>query len=397
MKDLKNGVYLVGGARTPIGTFCGAFESVPAPVLGSIAAKAAIARSGVPKERVDEVIFGNVVSAGLGQNVARQVTIGAGLSPSVGATTINKVCGSGLKAVMLAAEGIKCGDAGVIVAGGTENMSRAPYLLEKARSGYRMGNGEITDSMIKDGLWDVYNNVHMGLCGDRCAEKYNFSRLQQDEFAVASFKRAQEATAKGIFAQEIEPVPVKMGKETVSFAEDENPKKFNEEKLRRLRPAFGEKGTITAGNASSINDGAAALLVLSPERLKELGVRPEARIVGYATFSQEPEWFTVAPIGAISKLLKMLSLEVKDVDLFEINEAFSVVPMAAMKELGIPHEKVNVHGGAVALGHPIGASGARTLVTLINALKHRGGKIGIDALCIGGGEAVAMAVELCDS
>jgi acetyl-CoA C-acetyltransferase len=396
MKDFKNGVYLAGGVRTPIGTFCGAFESVPAPALGSTAVKAAVAKSGVPKEQVDEVIFGNVVSAGLGQNVARQVSIGAGFGVNVGATTVNKVCGSGLKAVMLAAQGIKCGDAQLVVAGGTENMSRAPYLLEKARSGYRMGNGEITDAMIKDGLWDVYNNLHMGVCGDRCAEKYGFSREQQDEFAIASFKRAQEATAKGIFAKEIEPVQVKAGKELIKIAEDENPKKFNEEKLRKLRPAFGEKGTVTAGNASSINDGAAAIIALSPEKLKELGIKPEAMILGYATFSREPEWFSVAPIGAISKLLKMLSLQAKDVDLFEINEAFSVVPMAAMKELGIPHEKVNVHGGAVALGHPIGASGTRTLVTLINALKHRGGKIGVDALCIGGGEAVAMAVELCE-
>jgi acetyl-CoA C-acetyltransferase len=396
MKDLKNGVYLAGGVRTPIGTFCGAFETVPAPALGSGVVKAAVAKSGVPKEQIDEVIFGNVVSAGLGQNVARQVTIGAGLAPGIGATTINKVCGSGLKAVMLAAESIKCHDAAVIVAGGTENMSRAPYLLEKARSGYRMGNGELTDSMIKDGLWDVYNNIHMGLCGDRCAEKYGFSREQQDEFAIASFKRAQEATAKGIFAKEIAPVQVKAGKELVAVAEDENPKKFNAEKLRKLRPAFGEKGTVTAGNASSINDGAAAIIAVSPEKLNELGIKAEAKILGYATFSREPEWFTIAPVGAISKLMKMLGLEVKDVDLFEINEAFSVVPMAAMKELGIPHDKVNVHGGAVALGHPIGASGARTLVTLINALKHRGGKIGVDALCIGGGEAVAMAVELCD-
>ena len=395
MKNPKNGVYVAGGVRTPIGTFCGAFESVPAPALGSLVARAAIARSGDSKEQIDEVIFGNVVSAGLGQNVARQVSIGAGLAPNVGATTINKVCGSGLKAVMLAAQGIQCGDAGVIVAGGTENMSRAPYLLENARSGYRMGNGEITDAMIRDGLWDVYNNVHMGMCGDRCAEKYGFSREQQDEFAIASFKRAQEATVKGIFAREIEPVQVKAGKEAVMVAEDENLKKFNEEKLRKLRPAFGEKGTITAGNASSINDGAAALVVFSAEKLEELGIKTEARVLGYATFSREPEWFTVAPVGAIAKLLKLLSLEVKDVDLFEINEAFSVVPMVAMKELGIPHDKVNVHGGAIALGHPIGASGARTLVTLINALKEHGKKIGVDALCIGGGEAVAMAIELC--
>jgi acetyl-CoA C-acetyltransferase len=296
---------------------------------------------------------------------------------------------------MLAAQAVKCGDSSIVLAGGTENMSRAPYLLEKARSGYRMGNGELTDAMIRDGLWDVYNNIHMGLCGDRCAEKYKFTREQQDDYAVTSFKRAIQAAASGVSAAEIEPIQVKAGKDLVAVKEDENPKKFNEEKLRKLRPAFGEKGTITAGNASSINDGAAALAVVSTEKLKALGLKPEAKILGYATFSREPEWFTLAPIGAIQKLMKLLSLEVKDVDLFEINEAFAAVPMAAMRELGLPHEKVNVLGGAVALGHPIGASGARTLVTLLNALKQRKGRIGIDALCIGGGEAVAMAVELC--
>lgn len=388
-------VYLAGAVRTPIGAFCGAFESVPAPSLGSTAAKASLSRAKFPIDQVDEVIFGNVVSAGLGQNVARQVTIGAGLSPSVPASSVNKVCGSGLKAVILAAQAIKCGDASAILAGGTESMSRAPYLLEKARSGYRMGNGELVDAMIRDGLWDVYKNVHMGLCGDRCAEKFGFTREQQDEFAVTSFKRAIEATKKGIFAAEIELVSVKSGKEIVSIAEDENPKKFNEEKLRKLRPAFGEKGTVTAGNASSINDGAAAVLVVSGEKVQQLGVKPQAKILGYASYAREPEWFTLAPIGAIEKLLKRLSLKVSQVDLFEINEAFSVVPMAAMKELGIPHDKVNVHGGAVALGHPIGASGARTLATLLNALQQRGGKIGVNSLCIGGGMGVAMAVELC--
>ncbi|HTL59423.1 MAG TPA: thiolase family protein [Candidatus Limnocylindrales bacterium] len=392
---MNNEVYLSGAVRTPIGTFCGSLESVPAPALGSAVVKAAIARAGVPAEQVNEVIFGNVVSAGLGQNVARQVTIGAGLSPTVGATSVNKVCGSGLKSVMLAAQAIQCGDASMIVAGGTENMSRAPYLLEKARSGYRMGNGELVDTMIRDGLWDVYKNVHMGLCGDRCAEKYGFTREQQDEFAVTSFKRALEAAKKGSFAREIEPIAVKAGKETVMVGEDENPKKFNEEKLRKLRPAFGEKGTVTAGNASSINDGAAAVVVLSGEKVKQLALKPQAKILGYATYSREPEWFTLAPIGAIEKLLNKLSLSVAQIDLFEINEAFSVVPMAAMKELHIPFQKVNVHGGAVALGHPIGASGARTLTTLLNALKERGGRVGINCLCIGGGEAVAMAVELC--
>lgn len=388
-------IYITGGVRTPIGTFCGAFEQVPAVVLGSTAVKAALQRSGIPAEKVDEVIFGNVVGAGLGQNVARQVTIGAGLSPTIGATTVNKVCGSGLKSVMLAAQAIQCDDAAVIIAGGTENMSRAPYLLEKARSGYRMGNGEIIDAMIRDGLWDVYNQVHMGICGDKCADKFGITRQQQDDFAVASFKRAIEAAGKGIFAKEIVPVPVKAGKEIIQVAEDENPKKFNEEKLRKLRPAFGEKGTVTAGNASSINDGAAAVVVISGQTAQALNLKPEAKILGYATYSREPEWFTVAPIGAITRLLQKLSMTVADIDLFEINEAFSVVPMAAMKELNIPHEKVNVHGGAVALGHPIGASGARTLVTLVNAMKQRRAKIGIDSLCIGGGEAVALAVELC--
>lgn len=388
-------VYLAGAARTPIGAFCGMFEQTPAPALGSAVVRAALQRAGVPGERVDEVIFGNVVGAGLGQNVARQVTIGSGLAPSVGATTVNKVCGSGLKAVMLAAQAVQCGDAGVVVAGGTENMSRAPYLLEKARSGYRMGNGELVDSMIRDGLWDVYRNVHMGLCGDRCAERYGFTRDQQDDYAVASFKRALKASAEGAFADEIAPVEAKAGREVTVVKEDENLKKFNEEKLRKLRPAFGEKGTVTAGNASSINDGAAALVVLSQEKVAELGVKPLARVLGYATFSREPEWFTLAPIGAIAKLLGDLGLTAAGVGLFEINEAFSVVPMAAMKDLGISQDQCNVHGGAVALGHPIGASGARTLVTLVHAMKRRGVKRGIDALCIGGGEAVAVAVELC--
>ncbi len=393
--NMTNGVYVTGGVRTAIGTFCGALESVSAPALGSAVVKATVRRSGVPADQLDEVIFGNVVGAGLGQNVARQVTIGAGLSPSIGAMTVNKVCGSGLKAVMLAAQAIKCGDASVVVAGGTENMSRAPYLLERARSGYRMGNGEVVDAMIRDGLWDVYSNVHMGTCGDRCAERYGFTRQQQDDFAIASFKRAIAAGEKGIFTGEIEPVPVKAGKETAMVTEDENPKKFNEEKLRKLRPAFGEKGTVTAGNASSINDGAAAFVVVSSEKVKNLGLNPQARILAYATSSREPEWFTLAPIDAIAKLLKRIALTPDQVGLFEINEAFAVVPMAAMKELGIPHDKVNVHGGAVALGHPIGASGTRTLVTLLNAMKVRGARIGVNALCIGGGEAVAMAVELC--
>ncbi|HEX3356327.1 MAG TPA: thiolase family protein [Tepidisphaeraceae bacterium] len=374
-------VYLSGAARTAIGTFGGSLSHVPAAGLAAAAVKGAIAKAGISADTIDEVIFGNVIGAGLGQNVARQVSIGAGLSASIGATTVNKVCGSGLKAVMLAAQGIQCGDASVVIAGGTESMSRAPYLLDKARNGYRLGNGVLIDSIIRDGLWDVYNNVHMGTCGDACASKYNFTREQQDDFAVASFKRAQAAKKSGEFAGEIVAVE--------GVLEDENPKKFNEEKLRKLKPAFGKDGTITAGNASSINDGAAAVVVSGDDR----SAKPQAKILGFATFAQAPEWFTTAPIGAIDKLLKQLSLKVSDVDLFEINEAFSVVVMAAMKDLAIPHEKVNVNGGAVALGHPIGASGTRTLVTLIHAMKKRNAKIGVVSLCLGGGEAVAMAIE----
>jgi acetyl-CoA C-acetyltransferase len=387
-------VYLAGGVRTAIGAFGGAFAEVPATVLGAAVIKAAVTRAGVARDQIDEVIFGNVISAGLGQNVARQCAIGAGLGVEVGATSVNKVCGSGLKAVMLAAQAIMCGDSSIVVAGGTENMTRAPYLLQKARTGYRMGNGELIDAMIHDGLWDVYNNVHMGTCGDRCAARFNFTRRQQDDFAIASFQRALAAQSGGMFADEIVAVEAPSGKGTVSVSEDETPRKFNEEKLRQLRPAFGKDGTVTAGNASSINDGAAAIVVISAEKLTALGIKAQARILGYATASQEPLEFTTAPIGAIRRLLEKLSLKVAGVGLFEINEAFGVVPMAAMKELSIPHEKVNVHGGAVALGHPIGASGARTLVTLIHAMRRRGAKIGVDALCLGGGEAVAMAVEL---
>jgi acetyl-CoA C-acetyltransferase len=383
-------ILLAGGVRTPIGAFCG---SLAAPTLGSFVIKATLHRAGVPAEQVDEVIFGNVLSAGLGQNLARQATIGAGLSSAVGATTVNKVCGSSLKAVMLAAQAIRCGDADVIVAGGAENMSSAPYLLPKARNGYRMGNGEVVDSMIRDGLWDVYNNVHMGTCGDRCAEKFGFSRQQQDDFAVASYQRAIDAQNKCLFAAEIAPVEAVSRRATVTVDKDEGPTRFNEEKLRGLSPAFSREGTITAGNASSINDGASAAVVISTEKASELSVTPQARVLGAATFSREPEWFTLAPIGAIRRLLDKLGLSADEVDLFEVNEAFAVVPMAVMKDLRIPHEKMNVHGGAVALGHPIGASGTRVLATLLAAMKQRQARIGVASLCIGGGEAVAMAVQ----
>lgn len=388
-------VFLVGGVRTAIGGFGGGFSEMPAPALGSAVTKAALERAGIDAREVNEVIFGNVLSAGLGQNVARQVAMGANLNPAVGATTINKVCGSGLKSVMLAAQAIQCGDADVVIAGGTENMSRAPYVLNKARTGYRMGHGELTDTLINDGLWDVYNNMHMGLCGDRCAEKYNITRQDQDDFAVSSYQKALAAAESGVFADEIISLEAPAGRATVTIDKDEELARFNEEKLRQLRPAFGKEGTVTAGNASSINDGAAAVVVLSEEKVKELNITPQAKIVGYATHAREPEWFTLAPIGAISSLMEKLSLSTNDVDIFEINEAFSAVPMAAMADLGISPNKLNVHGGAVALGHPIGASGTRTLVTLLNALKHKDGKIGIDALCIGGGEAVALAVERC--
>ncbi|HEX4796570.1 MAG TPA: thiolase family protein [Humisphaera sp.] len=387
-------IFLAGGVRTAIGNLNGALSAVPATALGSVVIKAALQRAGVAANQVDEVIMGNVLSAGLGQNPARQSAMGAGLSHSVGATTVGKVCGSGLKAVMLAAQAVRCGDASVVVAGGMESMSRAPYLLEKARGGYRLGHGELLDSILRDGLTDAYGNFHMGTCGDSCAATYEFSRSQQDDFAVASYQRALAAIASGAFAREIVPVETPAGKGSVTVAQDEQPARFNEQKLRQLRPAFGGEGTVTAGNASGINDGAAAVVVLSEEKAKTLGVTPCAKILGYTTASREPELFTIAPIDAMSRLMDKLSLKVAEVDLFEINEAFAVVTMAAMKELAIPHEKVNVHGGAVALGHPIGASGARTLVTLLNAMERRHARIGITSLCIGGGEAVAMAVEL---
>jgi acetyl-CoA C-acetyltransferase len=390
---MKSEIWLAGATRTPIGGFLGSLAEVGAPALGSIVIRESLGRAGVPADQVDEVILGNVVGAGLGQNIARQAAIGAGLPVFVGATTINKVCGSGMKAVMLAAQAIQCGDAQAVVAGGTENMSAAPYLLPKARGGYRLGHGELFDAVIRDGLWDVYNDLHMGAFGDRCAAKTEISRQEQDDFAVASYQRALQAQKDKLFADEIVSVEIKGRKGSVLVAEDEGPGRFQEDKLRALRPAFDPSGTITAGNASSINDGAAAIVVISPERARSLGVNPQARILGYATFSREPKWFTLAPISAIDNLLKKLGLAVADVDLFEVNEAFSVVTLAAMKQLNIPHERMNVHGGAVALGHPIGASGARILVTLLNALKQRQGRIGLAALCIGGGEAVAMAVE----
>ena len=386
-------IYITGSKRTAIGGFMGGFAEVSAPQLGSAVAKASLGQAGVSGDEVDEVIFGNVLGAGLGQNVARQVAMGAGLGASVAATTVDKVCGSGLKSVMLAAQAIQCGDADIILAGGTENMSRAPYLLENARAGYRLGSGELVDAVIRDGLWDVYNDLHMGTCGDRCAKRYGFSRDDQDAYAINSYQKALRADKEGGFRNEIAAVNAPAGKTTRIADRDEEPLRFDENKLRQLRPAFSKDGTVTPGNASSINDGAASVVVLSKKKATRRGIAPEAKILGYATHAQAPEWFTLAPIGAIANLLSKLSLRVSDIDLFEINEAFACVPMAAARDLNIPAEKLNVHGGAVALGHPIGASGTRILVTLIHALKRRRARLGLAALCIGGGEAVAMAVE----
>jgi acetyl-CoA C-acetyltransferase len=390
---MANEAFIVAGVRTPIGALGGVLSTVPATELGATCVRALVERTKVPLDEIDEVIMGNVVGAGLGQNPARQAALKAGLPPSVDCTTINKVCGSGLKAVMLAAQSIKLGESGAVIAGGMENMSLAPYLVPQARAGYRMGDAVLIDSMIHDGLWDVYGDKHMGIYGDRCAAKCHFSKEAQDDFAVRSYTRARKAAAEGVFDDEIVPVEIKNKKGNVVVSNDESPARFNEDKLRALKPAFGSDGTVTAGNASSINDGAAALLVVSDAKCAKLRFKPIARIVGAATFSQEPEWFTLAPIGAMRVLLDKVNWPTDSVDLFEINEAFADVTMAAEQDLKLPPEKVNIYGGAVALGHPIGASGARILVTLLNALTRTGGTRGIASLCIGGGEAVALAVE----
>lgn len=384
---------IVAGVRTPIGSLGGAFSTVPVPQLGGTCIREALKRAGVQPDQVDEVVMGNVVSAGVGQNPARQASLAGGLPDSVPAATVNKVCGSGLKSVMLAGQSVTLGESEVVVAGGMENMSLAPYLLPGARAGYRMGHQKVVDSLIHDGLWDVYGDIHMGIYGDRCGAKYGFTREQLDDFAVRSYTRARQATADGIFAREIVPVEVPGRKGPTVVSEDEEPARFNEDKLRSLRPAFDPEGTVTAGNASSINDGAAAVVVVSEARCQSLNLTPVARIVGWSSFSREPEWFTLAPIGALKKLMEQIGWSVEETDLFEINEAFSTVTMAAETELGIPSEKCNVLGGAVALGHPIGCSGTRVLVTLLNALEHTGGRRGIASLCIGGGESVALAVE----
>jgi acetyl-CoA C-acetyltransferase len=388
-------VVIASAARTPIGSFQGALGSLSAPELGAVAIREAVKRAGARPEQVERVIMGCVLSGGIGQAPARQATIKAGLPVETGAITINKVCGSGLQAVMFARREILVGDAEVIVAGGMESMTNAPYVLPNARGGYRMGNGQIVDSMIHDGLWDPYDNVHMGNCGDLVAKKYGFTREEQDAFARASFERALQAQKAGKFKAEIAPVPVPQKKgDPLLIEEDEGPKKAQLDKMPSLRPAFAKDGTVTAANASSINDGGAALVITSAEAAAKHGFPVLARIVGDATAAVEPKWFTIAPVEALQRLYARTATRPQDWDLYEINEAFSGVTLAAMKEHAIAHERVNVHGGAVSLGHPIGCSGARILVTLLHALKDRGEKRGIATLCIGGGEAVALGVEL---
>jgi|YNPMSStandDraft_1061717.scaffolds.fasta_scaffold47155_1 acetyl-CoA C-acetyltransferase len=385
---------IASAVRTPIGAFLGSLSELPAPRLGAVAIAEAVRRARIEPADVDEVIMGNVLTAGVGQAPARQAAIFAGLPEHVPCMTINKVCGSGLKAVMLAEQAIRCGDAHIVVAGGQESMSNAPYLLPKARTGLRMGNAQLVDSMIHDGLWDVYNQFHMGDAAELCARTCNIGRDEQDEYAALSYRRALEAQQKGYFADEIVPVTYEQRNgQTVTVDTDEEPAKVRFEKIPQLKPVFRPDGTVTAANASSIDDGAAALVVMSEERAHALGIEPLARIVAHGSVAQKPEWFTTAPIEGIKRVLAKAGMKLEDIDLFEINEAFAVVALVAQKQLGIPLERLNVHGGAVALGHPIGASGARILTTLLYALRRYRKRYGMAAICIGGGEASALIVE----
>ena len=391
-------VVIVGSARTPIGAFQGDLKDLTAPQLGAAAIRASVERAGISSDAVDEVLFGCVLPAGLGQAPARQAALGAGLSVSTGAVTINKMCGSGMKAVMLGHDMLLAGSAKIVVAGGMESMSNAPYLLDRARAGYRMGHGRILDHMFLDGLEDAYDKGRlMGTYAEDCAQSYAFSRTAQDEFALASLRRAQEATASGAFSSEIVPLTVKAGKTERIIAHDELPLKATPEKIPRLKPAFREDGTVTAANSSAISDGAAALVLMRRSEADRRGLKSLAIIAGHSTYANTPALFPTAPIGAIRRLLELTGWSLSEVALFEINEAFAVVAMAAMLDLGIPHEKVNVHGGACALGHPIGASGARIIVTLLAALEQRKLCRGVASLCIGGGEATAVAVELVEN
>ena len=388
-------IVIVSAARTPMGAFQGELKSFAAPELGAAAIRAAVERAKIGADEVSEVIMGCVLPAGQGQAPARQASLGAGLPLGTGCTTINKMCGSGMKAAMLAHDILATGNAEVIVAGGMESMTNAPYLLPKARSGLRMGHAQVIDHMFYDGLEDAYDKGRlMGSFAEDCAQKYAFSREAQDQFAITSLNRAQKANKEGWFAWELTPIAIKAGKEERFVENDEQPFKANMEKIPTLKPAFRKDGTVTAANSSSISDGAAALVMMRRSVAEKRGLAPLAIVMGQSTHAQEPGWFTTAPVGAIAKLFDRTGWNAKSVDLFEINEAFAVVTMAAMKEHGLPHEKVNVHGGACALGHPIGASGARILVTLIGALRKYGLRRGVASLCIGGGEATAMAIEI---
>lgn len=387
-------IVIVGAKRTAIGSFLGQFTGVPAPTLGAAAITAALEQSSLPIGDVTEVIMGCVLPANLGQAPARQAALAAGLPASTGCTTINKVCGSGMKAIMLGHDLIKAGSASIVVAGGMESMTNAPHMIPNSRTGNRYGGFQAVDHMAWDGLTNPYDGQAMGVFGEVAAEKFGFTREEQDAYAIESVNRARAAQQSGAFAGEIVPVKIVTRKGEVEYDQDEQPGKSDIAKIPALKPAFKKDGTVTAASSSSISDGAAATVLLCADEAAHRGLAPLARIVGHATHSQEPEWFTTAPIGAIGKLLQKVGWNVADVDLFEVNEAFAVVAMAPIKELGIPHAKLNVHGGACALGHPIGASGARLVVTLINALRVRGGKRGIASLCIGGGEATAIAIEL---
>ncbi len=384
---------IISAVRTPIGAFMGSLSSLSAAKLGAAAISEAVKRAGIKNEDIDEVILGNVLSAGIGQAPARQASIYAGLPNSVPCMTINKVCGSGLKSVMLADQAIKVGDSKVVVAGGLESMSNAPYYLLKARSGYRMGNGEVVDGMIFDGLWDPYSNFHMGNAGELCATECNITRADQDEFAILSYQRALEAQKNGWFKDEIVPITIQDRKGEIVVDKDEEPPKINFDKVTTLRAVFKKDGTVTAANASSIDDGASCVIVADEGKAKELGAKPLAKIIAYATHAQQPEWFTTAPPEAMKKCAEKAGMKLEDIDLFEINEAFASVPIVASRLLNIPYEKINIHGGAISMGHPIGQSGSRILTTLIFALKRTGKKYGMASLCIGGGEAVAMIIE----
>ena len=388
-------IVIVGMARTPMGGFQGVLKDVSAPELGSFAIRAALERGGVPAEDVDEVLMGCVLPAGLGQAPARQASLGAGIPVSTGCTTVNKMCGSGMKTTMLAHDLLKAETNEVMVAGGLESMSNTPYILPKARSGQRLGHGQMLDHMFLDGLEDAFDKgTLMGVFAERTAKKYGFSRESQDEFAIRSLTRAKKAIEDGSFDAEVTPVTYKNRQGEVTVEQDEQPLTANLEKIPKLRPAFDKDGTVTAANSSSISDGAAALVMMRESTAKKRGLKPIARFLGHSSFAQEPAWFTTAPVSAIRKLLETVCWKADDVDLYEINEAFAVVTMAAMKDLDLPAEKVNVHGGACALGHPVGASGTRILVTLISALQKYGKTRGVASLCIGGGEATAMAVEV---